>query len=68
MSTLKFVGVGEAETARVAEPLMDPILAVMRVCPVATLRAKPVELIVAAVGDEELQSTLSVTSFISPLA
>jgi hypothetical protein len=40
----------------------------MTVCPVATLIAKPDAVIVATAGDEELQSTLPLTSFINPLA
>jgi hypothetical protein len=62
------VGMGATKTARVPEPLMEPALAVITVCPVATLIAKPDAVIVATTGEEELQSTLPLTSFISPLA
>lgn len=35
ISTLKFVGAGVGETARLTEPPMEPRLAVMTVCPFA---------------------------------
>ena len=68
ISALKWVGMGATKTARVAEPTMEPRPAVMTVCPVASLIAKPDALIVATAGEEELQSTLPVTSIINPLA
>ena len=67
-STLKWVGMGATKTARVAEALMELTLAVITVCPVAALIAKPDAVIVATAGEEELQSTLPLTSFINPLA
>ncbi len=68
ISTLKFVGTGVAVIASVVEPLIDPTLAAMMVCPAASLVAKPLELIVATDGEDELQFELSVTSLVSPLA
>jgi hypothetical protein len=67
-STLKWVGMGATKTARVTEPTVEPRLAEMTVCPVAALMANPDAVIVATAGEEELQSTLPVTSFIKPLA
>jgi hypothetical protein len=55
-------------TASVVEPLMEPTLAEMTVCPLAWPTAKPPELIVATAGAEEFQSALLVTSFVNPLA
>ena len=68
MSTLKLVGMGVTETLRFAEPVIDPKLAEITVCPVAALVAKPDASIIATAGDVELQSTLVLTSFIKPLA
>ena len=68
ISALKFVGMGVAVTTRVVEPLMEPTLAEMTVCPIAALIAKPDAVIVATAGEEEPQSTLLLTSFINPLA
>lgn len=59
---------GATKMARVAEPLTEPTLAVMTVCPLAALIARPDAVIVATAGEEELQSTLPLTSFINPLA
>jgi hypothetical protein len=59
---------GATKTVRVTEPTVEPRLAVMTVCPVAALMANPDAVIVATAGEEELQSTLLVTSFIKPLA
>src|ERR1700730_4744144 len=53
--------------ARVVEPLMEPTLAAMTVCPLARPIAKPPKLIVATAGDEEFQSALLVTSLVNPL-
>lgn len=68
ISTLKWVGMGATKTARVAEPLVEPTLAVITVCPIAALIARPDAVIVATAGVEEVQSTLPLTSFINPLA
>ena len=68
ISALKFVGTGVAVTVRVVEPLMEPTLAEMTVCPIAWPIAKPPELIVATAGEEEFQSALLVTSIVNPLA
>jgi hypothetical protein len=66
MSTLKSVGTGV--TDRSVAPMMEPIFAMMTLCPAASPLAKPAELMTATAGDEELQSTLLVTSLINPLA
>jgi len=50
------------ETVRVVDPVMAPKIAVIVVLPVAALVASPCELIAAAAGLEDVQTTVVVTS------
>jgi hypothetical protein len=58
--------IGEPPTVSVADPLIDPEVAVMVVVPRLTLMARPEALIVATSGLEELQDTLPISACVLP--
>lgn len=55
-----------SKTVKLEDTTNEPVVALMFVCPEPTLIASPVALIVATEGEEELQTTVLVTSSVVP--